>query len=449
MRWSGESTWIPLGEFEVGVGFENHTSHPAPGEILLYPGGFSETEILLPYGGCMFASIVGQLAGNHFLTVVEGNENLRALGERPSGRAPRTSSSTGYMTTIVRAQVLHTPRDPFAQRRRAGGVLRRRRRVRRDGRILATRRRSRDVRARTPGRRGASTSATPSCCPASSTRTSTTRRSRSSARWASSCSTGCATRTLPEEARLADTGLRARGRAARSCAGSPRNGTTTALVFGSHFPAAQEALFDGGRAVGPADRERPRRLRPQPAARSCTSRPTQRLRAEPRARSSAGTAAGACATRSRRASRCPARRRCSRRAGRCSRERRRRAASPATSTRTRPRSQFVAELFPWARDYLDTYERYGLVGRRSVLRPRRPRHRRRAAAAGRGAARASRTARRATRSWRAGSSRCAATTRTACASRSAPTSAPAPGLSLFKEGLMAYHVQMVRTEGGS
>ena len=69
VRWSGESTWIPLGDFDVGVGFENHTSHPAPGEILL------------PYGGCMFSSVVGQLAGNHFLTVVEGNENLRALGE--------------------------------------------------------------------------------------------------------------------------------------------------------------------------------------------------------------------------------------------------------------------------------------------------------------------------------------------------------------------------------
>jgi Protein of unknown function (DUF3830) len=81
VRWSGESTWIPLGEFDLGVGYENHTSHPAPGQILAYPGGISETEILLPYGGCRFASIVGQLAGNHFLTVVEGNENLRALGE--------------------------------------------------------------------------------------------------------------------------------------------------------------------------------------------------------------------------------------------------------------------------------------------------------------------------------------------------------------------------------
>ena len=81
VRWSGESTWIPLGEFDLGVGYENHTSHPAPGQILAYPGGISETEILLPYGGCRFASIVGQLAGNHFLTVIEGNENLRPLGE--------------------------------------------------------------------------------------------------------------------------------------------------------------------------------------------------------------------------------------------------------------------------------------------------------------------------------------------------------------------------------
>ena len=38
-RWSGKSAWIPLGDFEVGVGFENATSHPAPGEILFYPGG--------------------------------------------------------------------------------------------------------------------------------------------------------------------------------------------------------------------------------------------------------------------------------------------------------------------------------------------------------------------------------------------------------------------------
>ena len=47
VRWSGEGCWIPLGEFDFGLGYENHTSHPAPGDIILYPGGISETEILL------------------------------------------------------------------------------------------------------------------------------------------------------------------------------------------------------------------------------------------------------------------------------------------------------------------------------------------------------------------------------------------------------------------
>jgi hypothetical protein len=81
-RWSGEAAWIPLGGLEFGVSFENHTSHPAPGEILLYPGGYSETEILVPYGNTMFASKLGQLAGNHFLTIVEGEDQLGELGRR-------------------------------------------------------------------------------------------------------------------------------------------------------------------------------------------------------------------------------------------------------------------------------------------------------------------------------------------------------------------------------
>jgi hypothetical protein len=80
VRWSGEACWIPLGSLDLGLGFENHTSFPAPGQVLLYPGGISETEILLAYGGVRFASKVGQLAGNHFLTITEGLENLATLG---------------------------------------------------------------------------------------------------------------------------------------------------------------------------------------------------------------------------------------------------------------------------------------------------------------------------------------------------------------------------------
>jgi Protein of unknown function (DUF3830) len=80
VRWSGEACWIPLGDFDLKCGLENHTSHPSVGDILFYPGGISETEILIAYGSCCFSSKAGQLAGNHFLTIVEGIEQLRALG---------------------------------------------------------------------------------------------------------------------------------------------------------------------------------------------------------------------------------------------------------------------------------------------------------------------------------------------------------------------------------
>ena len=82
VRWSGEACWIPLGDTAFGVGYENATSYPAPGQILLHPGGVSETEILLGYGAARFASKVGQLAGNHFLTITEGLADLPALGRK-------------------------------------------------------------------------------------------------------------------------------------------------------------------------------------------------------------------------------------------------------------------------------------------------------------------------------------------------------------------------------
>jgi hypothetical protein len=81
-RWSGEAAWVPFGELNLDLGYENQTSYPAPGHLLLYPGGMSETEILFPYGSTMFASKAGQLAGNHFATIYEGIEQLGALGQR-------------------------------------------------------------------------------------------------------------------------------------------------------------------------------------------------------------------------------------------------------------------------------------------------------------------------------------------------------------------------------
>jgi len=82
VRWSGESMWIPFGDLDVGVGPENATRFPNPGEILLYPGGVSETELLFPYGHVAFGSKAGPLAGNHFATVVEGGERLHELGTK-------------------------------------------------------------------------------------------------------------------------------------------------------------------------------------------------------------------------------------------------------------------------------------------------------------------------------------------------------------------------------
>lgn len=82
VRWSGEGVWIPLGETDFGVEYENHTSYPAPGQFILYPGGISETEILLAYGGVHFASKMGQLAGNHFITLTSNLDKLAEIGPK-------------------------------------------------------------------------------------------------------------------------------------------------------------------------------------------------------------------------------------------------------------------------------------------------------------------------------------------------------------------------------
>ena len=81
-RWSGEGCWIPFGAMKLPVGYENHTSHPAPGDIIVYTGDISEGEILVAYGGVTFSSKLGQLAGNHFATIIAGREQLPEMGRR-------------------------------------------------------------------------------------------------------------------------------------------------------------------------------------------------------------------------------------------------------------------------------------------------------------------------------------------------------------------------------
>ncbi len=80
-RWSGEACWVPLGAFDLGVAAENATSRPKPGQLLFYPTGISETEILIPYGAARFDSVAGELAGNRFLTITDDLERLAQAGK--------------------------------------------------------------------------------------------------------------------------------------------------------------------------------------------------------------------------------------------------------------------------------------------------------------------------------------------------------------------------------
>ncbi|MEO5799996.1 MAG: DUF3830 family protein [Gemmatimonadales bacterium] len=79
-RWSGEAGWIPLGEYDLGVPIENSVSDPGPGQILWHPAGASEAELLVPYGITRFSSKVGQLEGNHFVTIVDPDGRLGEVG---------------------------------------------------------------------------------------------------------------------------------------------------------------------------------------------------------------------------------------------------------------------------------------------------------------------------------------------------------------------------------
>ena len=81
-RWSGQSIWMPLHGLKTSVPAENLKHKPAPGELLFYPEGVSDCEILIPYGVTVFGSRLGPLSGNHFLTLDIAADELKTLGTR-------------------------------------------------------------------------------------------------------------------------------------------------------------------------------------------------------------------------------------------------------------------------------------------------------------------------------------------------------------------------------
>ncbi len=81
-RWSGESVWFPMDPVGIDAPPENQTCHPSRGDLLYYPGGVSEKEMLITYGSAIFSSKVGLLQGNHFAVITEGIDQLPLMGKK-------------------------------------------------------------------------------------------------------------------------------------------------------------------------------------------------------------------------------------------------------------------------------------------------------------------------------------------------------------------------------
>ena len=81
-RWSGEAAWVSIDHLPLDIESENATIHPSKGELLVYPGFVSVKEIVIPYGATAFGSPKGPLEGNHFATIIHGQEHLEELGRR-------------------------------------------------------------------------------------------------------------------------------------------------------------------------------------------------------------------------------------------------------------------------------------------------------------------------------------------------------------------------------
>lgn len=170
-------------------------------------------------------------------------------------------------------------------------------------------------------------------------------------------------RALPEEVRLADSAYAA-AVAEQFVRGLAANGTTTALVFGSHFPDAQDALFSAAFAAGlrvtsglvVSDRGLLPALRVPASAvfelnreliERWHGRGLLRYAISPRfSVSCSEELLEACGSLGREFD------------------------GVLFTTHLNENVgeiELVRQLFPWARDYLETYERFGLVDGRSVF----------------------------------------------------------------------------------
>lgn len=171
------------------------------------------------------------------------------------------------------------------------------------------------------------------------------------------------TRTLPDEARLADPDY-ARRVAVTFLRGLARNGTTTALVFGAHQREAQGAFFELAAASGLritsglvlGDRLLRPELETTPEAAYAESETLLnawhgrgRLRYAVTPRFSLSCSDGLLEAAGALVKRYPD-------------------AFFQTHINESPAEiALVAQLFPWAKDYLETYERFGLVTNRSLF----------------------------------------------------------------------------------
>jgi guanine deaminase len=170
-------------------------------------------------------------------------------------------------------------------------------------------------------------------------------------------------RTLPEEARMADA-VHARRTAQRFIRALASNGTTTALVFGAHFPAAQNILFEEAERAGlrissglvVSDRNLRDDLEVTPEVAYETSRELRehwhgrgRLRYAVTPRFSVSCSEAMLEVCKTLLEEAPT------------------ALFTSHVNESLGEIDFVHRLFPGARDYLDTYERAGLLGECSVL----------------------------------------------------------------------------------